>query len=93
MFVTLVIIISWYHWHAYGNINNFHSNYVRGAHVAVGDNLPVGLDLVSFHHDLILELRWTNLKAPVVELARVAEEVLAVLQQAVNPVVQMMVQL
>ena len=66
---------------------------MRGAPPAVGDNLLVRVDVVSFHHDLIFELRWDGLEAPVVEFARVAEDVLAVVRQAGDPVIQMLVQL
>ena len=51
------------------------------------------LPLVSFHHDIIFEFRWDDLKEPVVELARFAEAVLAVLQQAVDAVIHVLMQL
>ena len=63
---------------------------MRCAPLAVGYNLLVCLDLVSRHHDLVLNFRWDRIKASVVELAGVVEKVLAILQQAVDPVIRML---
>ena len=53
----------------------------------------VGWNFIAFHNHFIFEIMRNDLKASVIEFARISEEIHAILEKAINPVIQMLMEL
>ena len=53
----------------------------------------VGRDLIALHNHLIFELMRDDLEASVIKLAWISEEIPAMLEKAINPVIRVLMEL